>query len=478
MASCVIVAAMKSHFFAFVALGSIALASGVSAQTNSLQTLKAQSQVVVRTLQNADLWVGGAVGIISGDSSDLSYYGTTSVAGTSAPDDNSRFEIGSASKSFTGIMIAKLVVDDPTISLDDNVSKFIPELTGTFTGKITLRQLGTHTSGLPVTPCYGDQDTSPSNCLVGSYAHYTAEQLLAYLKVYNRPDAGPYKYLYSNTGTTILGYILTRVKNQTFDQILKDEITTPLQMTNTLVNHPENEATIPNFIPGYDVALIQEPHWQWDVFAPAGGIVSTAPDMMKYLAANLYPPTTPLGKAIKLSQTTGMCWDNWNNPIGTGIVWKNGGTGGFASVLVFKPAVDPTQSIGMFVSGNLMADIFTDTVGFNPIAGIKLPDLMGFSIGGTALGSFIGKYTDPTSPTDSITITKPKDFLEFSASFGFKWRLQATSSLDFDSYDGLGPIGAQKVSFQKDANGNITGLTMHYDPGNGTRIDIFFKKVQ
>jgi CubicO group peptidase (beta-lactamase class C family) len=62
------------------------------------------------------------------------FYGETSLGGTSTPTDSSSFEVGSLSKSFTGILLAGTLNDEPQISIDDPLAKFIPELSGTFMG--------------------------------------------------------------------------------------------------------------------------------------------------------------------------------------------------------------------------------------------------------------------------------------------------------------------------------------------------------
>ena len=60
-------------------------------------------------------------------------------------------KIGSISKVFTGEILAKFVTEG-RVSLDDEIRKFIPSLVNSDAGKITLKELSTHTSGLPRIP--------------------------------------------------------------------------------------------------------------------------------------------------------------------------------------------------------------------------------------------------------------------------------------------------------------------------------------
>jgi D-alanyl-D-alanine-carboxypeptidase/D-alanyl-D-alanine-endopeptidase len=439
----------------------------------TLAALKAQAADAVAKVEAEDLWVGGTVVTVSGSNSDVSYYGTRSLTDSATPTQDSQFEIGSVSKSFTGILAAEMVINHPGITLDDPVSKFVPELAGTFAGAATLRQLGTHKSGLPRMPCL---DTDVSFCFhpadwSNPYADYTETQFLEYLKYYTRGDAGPYAYVYSNTGAALLGYVVTRVEQKTYDQLLSEEITGPLQMPHTLVERATLNG-FPNLIPGYDVALLPVSHWTQDIFAPTGGIVSTGPDMQKYLAANINPPTSVLGQAILLSQKTGICWDSDSVPVGTGIIWKDGGTYSFSSILAFNPI----QKIGVFISTNVDSPV-TDNLGFylmgaNPLSN----NFAGVQLSSSVLTSMTGNYVNPTDSTDTVSILKPKDYLTLEGGSEL-WRLQATSPLDFDNYDGQHKIGTQKVTFQKDMNGKITGLVVHYTPPHGgTLIDLNYVK--
>jgi serine-type D-Ala-D-Ala carboxypeptidase/endopeptidase len=272
-------------------------------------------------------FLDGAVGVIEGKNQDVALFGKVN--------DDTLFEIGSITKSFTGIIFAEMILEN-LIKPDDPVKKYFPELKGTFAGQIQLQDLATHKSGLARIPDNISDTVDP-------YGHYGLPELLAYLKQAVSPvEARPYPISYSNTGFALLGQILAKKVDHTdFPSTVKRRILAPLGMDNTFfVVDRENEK---RFIQGHDENLNVVAHWNWDVFAPTGAIRSSLKDMLKFTRANLYSDSSHLCKAMTLSQKNSWGWDSeyFKFPFS----FKNGGTGGFRSSFF----VDPKNSIGAVV---------------------------------------------------------------------------------------------------------------------------------
>lgn len=278
------------------------------------------------------LFVDGVIGVVSKQSisPETAAFGHASL--------DTIFEIGSITKSFTGILFAQLVLEN-AVSTTDTVEKFAPELSGTFVGQIQLAELATHTSGLSRIP-----DDIPNT--LNPYSIYTWEQLLNYLKI-TKPItvSKPYPLKYSNTGFALLGKILEIVTKETYSDLLQKRIFNPLKMADSFLSVPIDKQN--RFIDGHWSDLTVTPHWDWLAFAPTGGIRSTAFDMIKYIKANLNLDDSSLGKAMELSQKNNWGWDSQS--LNLPFPYKNGATYGFNSAMF----VDHTRQAAAIVLTNI-----------------------------------------------------------------------------------------------------------------------------
>jgi len=135
-----------------------------------------------------------------------------------------RYSIGSISKQFTASSIL-LLQEQGKLSLDDNVSKFLPSLTRA--NEVTIRQLLSHTSGYQD---YWPQDYVMPNMLQPT----TAQQILDQWA--RKPldfDPGT-KWQYSNTNFVIAGLIVEKVSGMSLPTFLQQKIFQPLSMTSVL----------------------------------------------------------------------------------------------------------------------------------------------------------------------------------------------------------------------------------------------------
>jgi CubicO group peptidase (beta-lactamase class C family) len=270
--------------------------------------------------------------------------------GTAKPD--SVFEIGSVTKTFTGLLLAQMI-EQHQIRPDTPVRELLPE--GTVTRpdgpEIQLLDLVTQHSGLPRMPD-NFNPADPNN----PYADYHAADLYRFIAQHGlaKPAAAP--YLYSNFGFGLLGQALANRATVPYAQLLQDEITMPLGLTDTVV--ALGAAQQARFIPGHTPDHKAAHAWDLDAFAGAGAIRSTADDMLTYLEANLHPDrwtskTSPthaaqtLSKAIALSHeprelvSPGMhIAFAWMIDDSTGTYWHNGATGGYSSFVFFNPRED------------------------------------------------------------------------------------------------------------------------------------------
>jgi len=269
--------------------------------------------------------------------------------GTAKPD--SIFEIGSMTKTFTGLILAQMA-EQGRIELDDAVRDLLPAGTVAKPAgpEITLLDLATQHSGLPRMP-----DNFRPGDESNPYADYHAANLYAFLGKHGVAVPAGASFLYSNLGFGLLGQALAVRAGSTYPELLKSEVTQPLGLSDTTVAlSPAQQA---RFIPGHDGQNRPAHAWDLDALAGAGAIRSTAGDMLTYLQANLHPESVrpPAGSAAgstlqaSLSLSHQLRADSlpgmrialaWLYQSETGNYWHNGATGGYSSYGFFNPKGD------------------------------------------------------------------------------------------------------------------------------------------
>ena len=169
--------------------------------------------------------VGVVVAVIDGNETQFFNYGTRSKDSKEAPDVNTVFDIGSITKTFTGLLLQDLVMRG-RMSLDDPVQKLLPaslRVPRKGDRPISLVDLATHTSGLPRIPTnFNTKD------LNDPYSEYTVKKLYKFLFTYQLPRAPGDEFEYSNLGLGLLGHVLSLHENKPFETLVIDRICRPL----------------------------------------------------------------------------------------------------------------------------------------------------------------------------------------------------------------------------------------------------------
>lgn len=180
------------------------------------------------------------------------------------------FEIGSITKVFTSMLLLGME-QDKLISSDDVVGKFVQNIKNDYLNKITLKSLATHTSGLPILATNHILSKKRSN----PYSIYTEEDLTAFLSNAEYTDSiGSFGY--SNIGVALLGNILCKVSESTYDELLKKYVTSPLKMNETAVMLDSEQNG--RFLNGHASTGKRVPHWDLSIYEGAGGIKSSVSD--------------------------------------------------------------------------------------------------------------------------------------------------------------------------------------------------------
>ncbi len=260
--------------------------------------------------------------------------------GAAKPD--SLFEIGSITKTFTALALAQLVVMGKA-RLNEPVRELMPPgaVDPPAGAEITLLDLATHRSGLPPMP---DNPHAPDGR--NPFAGYDTADLYAFMKSWGVAKSPYAAFVYSNLGFGLLGQALASRAGVSYASLV-NRIAEPLGMHDTRIDLPDEQRG--RLIQGYNSLHAPERLVDRGALAPAGGIRSTAADMLRYLTANLHPETVShingLREAFEVQHTLrapiapgesiALAW-----AYAGGIYRHNGGTAGYTSDALFSPKGD------------------------------------------------------------------------------------------------------------------------------------------
>lgn len=189
-------------------------------------------------------------------------------------DPHSLFKIGSISKLYVAVAVAKLA-NDGSLSLDKTLAAYLPDLVGRIENAetITLRSMVQHRSGIPNYTDYpGYWENGPKSI----------EQSLNYVldePAYFEPDE---KYGYSNTNFLLIGRILDNTLGYSHHQYVKKEILKPLDLHNTY--SLLSEVNLDDLSSGYYVGYKEDMKY-YDLVGPSGSMIATAQDVGIFLRA-------------------------------------------------------------------------------------------------------------------------------------------------------------------------------------------------
>jgi CubicO group peptidase (beta-lactamase class C family) len=260
-----------------------------------------------------------------------------------APDGRTLFEIGSITKTFTGLLLAQAVIAGQ-LNDTDPIRLMLPD--GTI-GKdsplywVSHLDIATHTSGLPVAP-----DNLPAKDPQNPMAGYSTGLFLRYLTAAKPIAPIGQNFYYSNVGAALSGYLLARAAGMDYEKLVVERICTPLGMADTRVSLSEDQRS--RMTHGHDAKGKVVPNWEVTGLEGAGALRSTADDLLAYAAANLGLVPTPLLPAARLAQLPrkhvseiptlyiGYFW-NVMNFGGKEYVLHAGRSGGYFALVLLSP---------------------------------------------------------------------------------------------------------------------------------------------
>ena len=231
------------------------------------------------------------------------------------------YHVASVTKAFTA-SLAVLLHDRGVIDLDQPVVNYLPgdvsiSTTPELGAKITLRQLASHTSGLPrgvpgkVQSVEGRYQLEPDRLY-----HLLPDVTLEFV-----PGAGE---RYSNLGFGLLGHALELAADKPLNQLLQEHLCVPLELERTAI-HDDKDLPVAT---GYTTPpQLPEKHSYRERLAGSGGLVTSAGDLAKFLAAQMEPGvfTSEMLKQLHTGTNRGLGWSiDTGNPAGPNPEQKRG----------------------------------------------------------------------------------------------------------------------------------------------------------
>ena len=403
--------------------------------------------------------VGIVVGIVDSSGTRVVGYGPSHKGGGDHVDGSTIFEIGSISKVFTAIVLADMVREGE-VSLRDPASTYLPSevVLPTRSGRqITLLDLATHRSGLPRMP---DQ-LSVGEALPGNI--FSDEEMYAFLSETTLAfDIGE-RYYYSNLAFGLLGHVLARRAGTDYETLLIERVCEPLGLLDTRVTlGPQQMGRLAgrhtwNHEPAPDL--------EWDAMAAAGGVRSTAEDLLRFLAVNMDLVSSDLWYTLQMSHLDrreiseqpldiGLGW-HLITTHGRELIWHSGATFGHMAFAGF----DKEALRGVVVLSNARGII--DDIGLHLLdPDSKLADFKqvtpfppAVDVSFEKLERYAGEYELGPNAILSVRAEDEKLFARFNE--GLRMELYAASETEL--FSNMSPA---IFAFDVDRNGKVKELVV------------------
>lgn len=379
------------------------------------------------------------------------------------------FEAGSVSKQFTAASVL-LLARDGKLSLDDQVRKYIPELSD-YGAPLTIRHMLMHMSGLRD---WGNIESIagwPRGTRVYTHAHVL--DIVSRQKALNfTPGA---QYSYSNTGYNLAAIIVTRVSGMPFAEFSKQRIFTPLGMTRTSWRDDFSRIVKNRAIAYEQTGQGFHQDMPFENIHGNGGLLTTVGDLLKW-NENFGTPVVGDAAFVKEQETPGKFNDGKPGTYGLGIVvdtyrglreiGHSGSTAGYRAHLVRYPEKGVSVAVLCNVStgtATVYAHAVADALmpgAFRPVAAPApaAPPAPPFPRPTAAqLAALTGTFVSDEAETVLTAVVLDDGVLALKRRPDTVIRLAATAPDVFQAP----AIGT--ITFRRDASGKVTALSVKQD---------------
>jgi len=393
-----------SHSTRFLAAAFIAATGSCSASAQGSAPLIQRLDSIAGAEVRANRSVGIVAAAFKGrDRLLLEAYGKADVEGNAPMTVGTMIPIGSVAKQFTAAAILQLR-DQGKLSLDDEVTKWLPEL-NTGGNRITLRHLLAHTAG--IVDLAEMQELRAAQMMRNP--SLTRDSVYKVISRYPPMFPAGAMEIYSNTGYWLLGRIIEKASGVTYGEYIEKRIFVPLGMSRSM--YCDNSKPVPDRANPYTIrngAVRREPDIVHTATYAAGAICSTAGDMVTWLRALhggkvlssksyaelITPAKLNDGTSLRYGMGTTVAEDSH----GLRFIGHNGGGFGFSAEARWYP----DAQLAVVVLTNSEPDAITVATEAIAAAVLPPPPAPGQLTGDPA--PLVGKYKGPSHGGDMIVV--------------------------------------------------------------------------
>jgi D-alanyl-D-alanine carboxypeptidase len=423
---------MKKYFILLFLLPAIVKSYSQDFDTNKLDAY-------FEALEVSNKFMGSVALLKEGKIVYTKHVGFSDVESKIKPSKNTKYKIGSISKTFTSTLIL-MAVEEQRLALSTTIENYFPSITNSEI--IAISNLLNHRSGIhnftDDVKDYIKYNTTPKT-------EKEMIQIIAKSGSDFEPDS---KAQYSNSNYVLLSYILEKVYSKPYDEILDEKIIQPLGLKDTYFGSKSDMKNNESHSYVYQEKWMKQPETDISIPMGAGGIVSTPSDLTLFahaLFTNKLIAETNLNKMKTITDKYGMGLFQmpFYDKIGFG---HTGGIDGFSAVLGYFEKENVSFAITSNGANYVINEISIALLSsiFNKPFSVPSFDL--YEVESKDLNKYLGIYASESFPL-KITISKSGNVLMAQATGQSSFALVATEKDKF-KFDRAGIV----MEFDPDKN--------------------------
>jgi len=338
------------------------------------------------------------------------------------PDDNTKYRIGSISKTFTTVLIFK-AIDEGKLRLTDKIDTYFPTIKNA--NNITISDLLYHRSGI-------HDFTANEDYLKWDTEKKSENEMIEIISKGGSDFEPGTKTKYSNSNFVLLSYILQDLYKKDYAKLLNEEIIKPIGLKNTYYGKKTNIKDNECYSYSWKGNWVKEAETDMSIPMGAGAIVSTPGDLTNFANALFSGKLVPekdldLMETLKDNIGMGLFSVPFYDKFGYG---HNGAIDGFTSVMCHFADDNVSTALtsnGTNFDNNEILIALLSAVYDKPY---EIPTFKTFEVTSADLDKYLGVYSSKQTPL-KVTITKNGNTLIAQATGQPSFTLEATEKDKF-----------------------------------------------